>query len=45
MHELIAELTKMLNLTPEQQFRVSAMIKREIHSEKAFNALFRKKNK
>lgn len=35
MHDLIAKLTEMLNLTPEQQFRVSAMIKREIHSEKA----------
>lgn len=35
MHQLIADLTKLLNLTPEQQFRVSAMIKREIHSEKA----------
>jgi len=35
MHQLIADLTKMLNLTPEQQFRVSAMIKRNIHEEKA----------
>ena len=35
MHQLIADLTKMLNLTPEQQFRVSAMIKRNIHAEKA----------
>lgn len=35
MHELIAELTKMLNLTPEQMFRVSAMIKRYVHDEKA----------
>lgn len=35
MHDLIAKLTEYLALTPEQQFRVSAMIKREIHSEKA----------
>lgn len=35
MHELIAKLTEMLSLTPEQQFRVSAMIKRHVHSEKA----------
>jgi hypothetical protein len=35
MHELIEKLTEMLNLTPEQQFRVSAMIKRNIHDEKA----------
>ena len=35
MHDLIAKLTTMLSLTPEQQFRVSAMIKREIHDEKA----------
>jgi hypothetical protein len=35
MHELIAELTEYLNLTPEQQFRVSAKIKRHIHEEKA----------
>lgn len=35
MHDLIEELTKYLDLTPEQQFRVSAKIKRHIHSEKA----------
>lgn len=35
MHDLIAKLTEYLNLTPEQQFRVSAMIKRHVHSEKA----------
>jgi len=35
MRSLIAELTEYLNLTPEQQFRVSAMIKRNIHAEKA----------
>lgn len=35
MHDLIHKLTEYLNLTPEQQFRVSAMIKRHIHSEKA----------
>jgi hypothetical protein len=35
MHDLIAKLTTMLSLTPEQQFRVSAMIKRHIHAEKA----------
>lgn len=35
MHKLIADLTEMLNLTPEQQFRVSAMIKRNVHDEKA----------
>ena len=35
MHDLIEELTKYLNLTPEQQFRVSAKIKRHIHEEKA----------
>lgn len=35
MHQLIADLTTYLNLTPEQQFRVSAMIKRNIHDEKA----------
>lgn len=35
MHDLIAKLTTMLKLTPEQQFRVSAEIKRHIHSEKA----------
>ena len=34
MHDLIAKLTEMLNLTPEQQFKVAAMIKRNIHSEK-----------
>jgi len=35
MHDLIADLTKYLGLTPEQQFRVSAKIKRYIHGEKA----------
>lgn len=35
MHDLIAKLTEMLNLTPEQQFRVTATIKRHIHEEKA----------
>ena len=35
MHDLIAKLTEYLSLTPEQQFRVSAMIKRHIHEEKA----------
>lgn len=35
MHDLIKDLTDYLNLTPEQQFRVSAKIKRHIHAEKA----------
>jgi hypothetical protein len=35
MRDLIENLTEYLNLTPEQQFRVSAMIKRNIHAEKA----------
>lgn len=35
LHELIADLTESLNLTPEQQFRVSAKIKRYVHDEKA----------
>lgn len=35
MHDLIKDLTEYLGLTPEQQFRVSAKIKRHIHSEKA----------
>lgn len=35
MHNLIKDLTEYLNLTPEQQFRVSAKIKRYIHEEKA----------
>lgn len=35
MHELIKDLTEYLTLTPEQQFRVSAKIKRYIHEEKA----------
>lgn len=35
MHDLIKELTEYLGLTPEQQFRVTAKIKRHIHSEKA----------
>lgn len=35
MHDLIKDLTEYLNLTPEQQFRVSAKIKRYVHDEKA----------
>lgn len=35
MHDLIKDLTEYLNLTPEQQFRVSAKIKRHIHEEKS----------
>lgn len=35
LHNLITELTEILNLTPEQQFRVTAKIKRLIHHEKA----------
>jgi len=35
LHDLIDNLTESLNLTPEQQFRVTAQIKRLIHSEKA----------
>lgn len=34
MHDLIKDLTEYLNLTPEQQFRVSAKIKRHVHSQK-----------
>lgn len=34
LRELVDELTVSLNLTPEQQFRVTAKIKRLIHSEK-----------
>jgi hypothetical protein len=33
-HDLIADLTKELNLTPEQQFLVAARVKRHVHSEK-----------
>lgn len=35
LHLLIDDLTKELNLTPEQQFRLTAKIKRLIHHEKA----------
>lgn len=35
LHGLIDNLTEYLNLTPEQQFRVTAKIKRLIHHEKA----------
>lgn len=35
LHDLIKDLTEYLNLTPEQQFRVSAKIKRYVHQEKA----------
>lgn len=35
IHNLIEELTKDLNLTPEQQFLVTAKVKRLIHHEKA----------
>lgn len=35
LHDLIANLTEYLNLTPEQQFRVTAKIKRHVHEEKA----------
>lgn len=34
LHELVDNLTEYLNLTPEQQFRVTAKIKRLIHLEK-----------
>jgi hypothetical protein len=34
LHELVDDLTKYLNLTPEQQFRVTAKIKRHVHEEK-----------
>lgn len=40
LHELMADLTTYLNLDPEQQFRVTAKIKRHVHSEKRF-AYFR----
>ena len=35
LHELVDILTEELNLTPEQQFRVTAKIKRLVHFEKA----------
>jgi len=35
IHDLIADLTQYLELTPEQQFRVTAKIKRYVHTEKA----------
>ena len=35
LHDLIEDLTKTLNLTPEQQFQVTAKVKRLIHHEKA----------
>lgn len=35
LHGLIEELTEELKLTPEQQFRLTAKIKRLIHHEKA----------
>lgn len=35
LHDLIEKLTKNLNLTPEQQFRVTADIKRLVHEEKS----------
>lgn len=34
VHALVDNLTEYLNLTPEQQFRVTAKIKRLIHIEK-----------
>lgn len=34
IHDLITQLTQYLNLTPEQQFRVTAKIKRYVHAEK-----------
>lgn len=34
LHELVEDLTRYLNLNPEQQFRVTAKIKRLIHREK-----------
>jgi len=34
LHDLIADLTKELSLTPEQQFKVTAKVKRLIHNEK-----------
>lgn len=35
IHDLVKNLTEELHLTPEQQFRVTAKIKRYVHSEKA----------
>lgn len=35
LHSLVDHLTESLNLTPEQQFRITAQIKRLIHCEKA----------
>jgi len=35
LHDLVEDLTEELNLTPEQQFRISAKIKRYVHEEKA----------
>lgn len=35
LHELVDNLTEYLNLNPEQQFRVTAKIKRLIHREKS----------
>lgn len=35
IHDLIKDLTEELDLSPEQQFRVTAKIKRLIHHEKA----------
>lgn len=34
LHTLIDEVTKELNLTPEQQFQLTAKIKRYVHNEK-----------
>lgn len=34
LRELMEDLTQYLNLTPEQQFRVTAKIKRHVHGEK-----------
>jgi len=34
IHDLVDNLTEELNLTPEQQFRVTAKIKRFVHYEK-----------
>ena len=35
LHGLVSNLTETLNLTPEQQFRVTALVKRLVHNEKA----------
>lgn len=35
IHDLISDLTESLNLTEEQQFQVTAKVKRLIHSEKS----------